>query len=684
MSFQLPLIYLLPTHLPQETLHKLEERIRPNLTYDITEAKLIIGKVTTKQRALFELRCRKLFTEEVTPVGVGEAAPGNTDAMQEMVGRKSDGRFTEPPTKKRRIGKEAEEPEVVLIDSSTDSEVERHTKRKATSKSYSQSTQSTNRSTSPPADQNSPRRSESQSTNGKSEDSPIRVDANVAQSELGDTVKVLKLGWLMETLAAGAMLPFGDYFVYEGRPTPAPRSVSTALHATQPAMKPDSAHDILDRAKADAPSTSASDKPWSHNHSHTKSSQTFITRPTHLLQQTTSEHDNPAALPSVPSYLHTTYSCQRPTPLSSPNDPFLRLLTKIKTARILTGDEIGVRAYSTSIATLAAYPHLISSPQEILGLPGCDQKIAALFQEYKISNGRIQAVEDLDADPRLQVLRLFYEIWGVGAVTARQFYEKGWRDLDDVIEYGWSTLSRVQQIGVKYYDEFLDKIPRDEVASIGNIILSHANAIHPGFHMVIVGGYRRGKLASGDVDVVLSHPNETATLSFVQHIVDRLEKAKWITNTLTLSTANSERGQTPVSYKGEGGHGTGFDTLDKALVVWQDVSWPTHDADVVANPKAKNPAVHRRVDIIISPWRTAGCAVMGWSGGTTFQRDLRRYAKTIKALKFDSSGIRSREDGEWVDFEGVGGPATDMIEAEKKVFQGLGLEYREPGERCTG
>lgn len=247
----------------------------------------------------------------------------------------------------------------------------------------------------------------------------------------------------------------------------------------------------------------------------------------------------------------------------------------------------------------------------------------------------------------------------------------GWRDLDDIIEYGWQSLSRVQQIGVKFYDEFKSKIPRQEVENISNIVLNHARKIDSGFQIIIVGGYRRGKAESGDVDLVISNPNEAMTLNFVEKLVMSLEKGKYITHTLIMSSKNSERGQMPVAWKGETTAGAGFDTLDKALVVWQD-------------PHQQG-ALHRRVDLIISPWKTVGCAVLGWSGGTTFQRDVRRYCKKERRLKFDSSGIRSRVDGSWVDFEGGGtGPAPDAETAERRVFEGLGLEYRSPEERCTG
>ncbi|KAK0652902.1 hypothetical protein B0T16DRAFT_388080 [Cercophora newfieldiana] len=527
--------------------------------------------------------------------------------------------------------------------------------------------------TSPEDEADSPRRKRTRTRGPSDAVSDTASDDTGSDDEAPsnpDTVKVVKLAWFTDSLKAGEVLPLGKYIVYEGRKGP--------LTPIKPPPTPQQrADDIRKRAMGDSGSSPSSQRS-SHGPGRRRGEPSHRPAKPPLLRQSTTEHDMDVHLPPIPAYLHTTYSCQRPTPIHPPNEPFIEQLSKIRTARTLMGDKIGIRAYSSAIATLSAYPYTLSSSQEVARLPGCGAKIALLFQEFKETSELQEAKED-ESDPKLAVLKLFYEIWGVAETTARDFYNKGWRDMDDIIEYGWDTLTRVQQIGVKYYDEFQLKIPRAEVEAIAGTILSHANKIHPGFQMVIVGGYRRGKLESGDVDVVLGHPDESATHAFVERIVVSLEQSSFITHTLTLSTKNSERGQLPVSWKGnEKKAGSGFDTLDKALVVWQDPTWTTGEA--------KNPNLHRRVDIIISPWKTAGCAVLGWSSGTTFQRDLRRYCKKERSLKFDSSGIRSRADGSWVDFEKGpdGRPAPDMLTAERRVFEGLGLEWRAPEERCTG
>lgn len=588
----------MPTKLSPAELDRIEGSVA-ELTWDAAEAQVFVGKISRRERALFELRRLKVLTTE-----------------------------TSQPMRDHRAG-------IPLVKGAKTA-----TRRSGT---------------------DGPHHNQDTDSAGHDDIQPLRPGH----------IQVVRLQWLEDSLDAGTVLSTSNYLLYEGikvendpQPALAPTHVSQA-----------GTDDIAQEARVQRPESSQYSAPsqrprkGSRERRTSSGSRSVVPQRPVLVHETTSEHDLP--LPPIPEFLHTTYSCQRPTPVTTPNAGFVEELKKVRELRLLEGDSIGVRAYSTSIATLAAYPHVLQSSFEVSRLPGCGLKIAELYQHWR-EHGSLAEAEEGSKNERLAVLKLFYDIWGVGDTTAREFYNKGWRDLDDIVEFNWGHLSRVQQIGVKFYDDFKLKIRRPEVEEIGNIILGHAQAIDGGYQMVIVGGYRRDKAQSGDVDVVLSHPDETNTLRFVEKIVRALEKSEHITHTLTLSVRNSERGQTALPWKGEGRRGSGFDTLDKALVVWKD---PQDD---------KSP--HRRVDIIVSPWKTAGCAVLGWSGGTTFQRDLRRYCKVEKGLKFDSSGIRSRSDGSWVDVETDPelGPAPDMVTAEKRVFEALDLPYRPPEERCTG
>ncbi|GAB7351799.1 hypothetical protein MBLNU459_g2372t1 [Dothideomycetes sp. NU459] len=689
----LPPIFLFSTHLETDDLHELEEQIVGAgglLTYDVNEAKLLLSKAERRKRIELDLRGKGLYTEQV-------------DASTEVQTALEEARVLERSAKRQRLSRaeangQDEEKAIVIDDESTDTE-----------------TETNSRAQPEPVKQEAPLTNDVETDNpGPMRQSSI-VD-RIRKQTSGPTIKTLKLQWFEDCVKSGEILPIETYLTYEGRIIPKPQpgvplggaaNTSSPLRQKTGTQTLESAtpRTILERAQADAPSRQnqssrhglfgkqrfghGSGAPGtSFGHSVGNKSQHA-----HLLQQSTSEYDEGMSsdLPEMPDWVKqgVKYACQRSTLADPPNNDFIELLKKIKLARLLTNDEIGVRAYSTSIAALASYPHKLSSPREILALPGCDVKIANLYVEYA-NTGAVRAADDAEHNEELQVLRLFYNIWGVGALTARDFYhDRGWRELDDIVEYGWGTLSRVQQIGVKYYSEFLQPIPRAEVEAIAGVIKRHAVLVRDGaIQTCVVGGYRRGKALCGDVDILVSHPDERQTLGLVADIVASLETEGWVTHTLLLSLASTQRGQQTLPFRsGAGGAGHGFDTLDKALVVWQDPDWATKDADLAADPKAKNPNVHRRVDIIISPWRTVGAAVAGWSGGTTFQRDLRRYAKNVKGWKFDSSGVRDRAGGQFVDLEGWADEANrskTMEEAERRVFAGLGLAWREPWERCTG
>lgn len=621
MDLKFPPIYLLKVGLernPRE-LHEWQQKI--GVVRNIKEAELVLGKTKSPRRAQSDLRHLGVHTEDVA-LGTNNDIPvvNQTSSSQ--------------PRKRRKITKNDTGKDVIHLDSDTETEND----------SDSCSSQAV------------------ETINGK-------------------TIKVLKLDWYIDSLEARKILPMSAYLVYEGRIT------AVVEPQTQPKRKQDSQAEILARARADSQPSSKTFQVQKRTISETQP-RSSRDPPAHLIAETTEEHEYVANLPPLPDYVNSKYCCQRPCFSRTPNDAFIDQLRTIKTARTLQGDdEVGhkhsPRAYNKAIAALASYPFALKSTQELHNIKGCGDTISELFREWN-ETGRIRQVEEIKDDERFRALDTFKGIYDVGEKGAKEFYNKGWRDLEDVVNYGWESLTNSQQIGTKFYEEFSERIPRSEVEGIANHILNLANKVHPGWHMVICGGYRRGKDDSGDVDVILSHPQETITKFFLnEHLLHSLEDDKIlsVTHTLRLFTTNSERDQQTLFTRGKSATpGSGFDTLDKAFVAMQKQDWPTKVEDLQRNPKAKNPNPHRRVDIIISPWKSAGCAVIGWTGGTMFERDLRAYTREELKWKFDSSGVRSLTDSSWIDLEKGG---QDLLTKEKLVFEGLGLEWREPTERCT-
>lgn len=696
----LPSIYVLPAHLSEDELHEAEHALvtcGALLTHEIKDSRIVLGNISKERRARFELRTAQVRTESL------DRSKRNVSSKPQYIPSEA------PVTKRSNLTDWRRSSEWRPVTSAAD-DATRLTDPEKCSSAEDEAKKAKN-----PMPQLSITTPGSKITAATQGSNLLRLK----EQDFDSRIKVVKLEWLHDCLTKHSLQPFEQYTIYEARlilpgsivasqmPPQASISNGTTMKISeQPEPGNEVIKGIIERAKADAEVNTNPSIRRVRKRDHIMDAmskdftgRTFTSfasdrRRLQPLRQTTFEHDEDfvGPMPTTPDWVkeNKIYSCERITLAHPPNEAFIEQLKKIRTARLLTADDIGVRAYSTSIASLAAYPHRISSAKEILSIPGCDKKTAQLFHEWQESNGHLQAIADIDSDPILQVLNLFYDIWGVGATTAREFYYgREWRDLDDIIEYGWKSLTRVQQIGVKYFDEFKLKVPAAEVEYIVGEIKAHAVRLtDSSLEAIIVGGHRRGNLESGDVDVILTHRSERATLNLISDVVDSLEASGSITHVLSLSLTNSKRDQQPLplhSLTSPAGHG--FDTLDKALVVWQDQNWRSSPADLAADPETKNPNPHRRVDIIVSPWRTIGCAVVGWTSGTTFNRDIRRYVKRVKGWKFDSSGVRERGSGSWMDLEGWADEKTrcmDWVEAEKRVFREMGLVYREPWERCTG
>ena len=681
----LPAILVLPTHLSSDERYEKEvqlAKLGATITSDISEAQIIIAALSTARRVKFELESRHLKLEASQTNAIT-----NTQHVQNI------GHTQAPPRKRLRIFEEDDlgspSDASTITESILSDEEPTH---QLSQLSFNATLENTGK--------------------GKSASPTVIWDPDWPRNH----VKVVKLDWLKDSICASELLALDTYTIYEGnrisdqkeaafplpqnhmflQQTSKSQALSQLLAEGMPLQRAQSTPVEVERSSQEADSPTTGGAKRRRGQTGAVQSNGYWSRPGKrrpaLLQKTTSDEEGAASvnLPPMPDWVkqNKKYACERSTPAHSPNESFIKLLEKIKRGRVLIGDEIGGRAYGTSIASVAAYPYHLASALEILALPGCDKKIAELFREYQ-TTGEIEAAQEIEKSPALSVINQFYSIHGIGWKTANEFYyERGWRSIDDIVEHGWDILSREQQIGLKFHEEFEHKMHRSEVEYIASIVTYHARRlVDEGIESIIVGGYRRGKTESGDADIILSHRDEAKTHHLIPPLVDALETSGWITHILKLTETNSGRDQQPPGIQGDGQKGSGFDTLDKALLVWQDPIWPTKSADLVEEPAAKNPNIHRRVDIIISPWKTVGCAVTGWTSGTTFQRDLRRYAKYKKKWKFDSSGVRDRITGRWIDLEKWSDESTrakTWQQAERRVFDGLGLEWREPTERCTG
>lgn len=150
-------------------------------------------------------------------------------------------------------------------------------------------------------------------------------------------------------------------------------------------------------------------------------------------------------------------------------------------------------------------------------------------------------------------------------------------------------LNNHQKIGYTFFDEFQQRIPREEVAEVEQIVNEILPELDPKLRATICGSYRRGKATCGDIDMLLTHPDYTQehkTPSFFRKLVEKLRSKGVITHDINF-------GQ--VKYNG-----------------------------VCRLPKAES--LHRRIDILWIPYDQYFFGLLYFTGSGFFNIQMRRIA----------------------------------------------------------
>ncbi|XP_033976674.1 DNA polymerase lambda-like [Trematomus bernacchii] len=300
------------------------------------------------------------------------------------------------------------------------------------------------------------------------------------------------------------------------------------------------------------------------------------------------------------------------------------------------GDKWRALSYSKAVNALKSYHKPITSHQEACQIRGIGKRMADKIDEI-MESGHLRKLDHLgDAVP---VLELFTNIWGAGTKTAQLWYQLGFRTLVDIRTK--AHLSTTQKIGLKHYDDFLDRMPREEAAAIEKVVKDAVHAVDPGLLSMACGSYRRGKATCGDVDVLITHPDGKSHKGVFSKLLQSLRDSGFLTDDLVSHEDNGEQ--------------------KKYMGVCR---LPDHR--------------HRRLDIIVVPYNEFACAIMYFTGSAHFNRSMRAMAKTKRmSLSEHSLNKDVVRQGSLKVFGGT--PFT--TKTEKDVFSILGIPYREPHER---
>ncbi|CAI2167894.1 11267_t:CDS:10 [Funneliformis geosporum] len=339
-----------------------------------------------------------------------------------------------------------------------------------------------------------------------------------------------------------------------------------------------------------------------------------------------------------PHFLNTKYECLRPTPLMPEhNQSLVELLEVLEHSRELNGEGRNALAYRHAISALKVYPCDIKSYKEARKIIGIGPKIGNHIKEF-LSKGTIPEAEEIMASEKYQTLDLFSRVYALA------WYRKGYRTMRECMKDPY--LTHVQRLGLELFDDFQKKMSRRDIQEILNILDKEIKSIYPNCIITPVGGYRRGKEFNGDLDVVISHPQEEVANNLLNVIVEMLLDSGYLKHKLFYGHI-SAKNKKSIPNALFSFHRNVMDKLDKCFCAF-------------IQPSAQ---ICRQVDLIIAPYSQYPTAVLGWTGED--------YAKKEKKMTFASHGL----------FSNVISRKRIHAISERDVFDILGIPWLEPEMR---
>ncbi|OSS45750.1 hypothetical protein B5807_09555 [Epicoccum nigrum] len=328
----------------------------------------------------------------------------------------------------------------------------------------------------------------------------------------------------------------------------------------------------------------------------------------------------------------------------NPNAHTIKILEEMGRYHDQMQDQWRTLAYRRGVTTLKKQPTKISTAKQAAALPFIGTRLAEKIEEIVLTS-RLRKLDNTKDDPLAEVLRLFLGVYGAGLVQANKWIQTGHRTLDDL--QAKAKLTDSQKIGIEHYADFNARIPRAEVAAHGAFVKNALLEIDPAFEATVMGSYRRRAANSGDIDMLISRPGASlAQLRTVVFnvLVPTLSKAGFLKVALAASHSSDASG----------------------------TKW--HGASCLPGS-----TVWRRIDLLLVPEAEMGAALIYFTGNDIFNRSMRLLARK-KGMRLNQKGLYKDVKRGW---RGEKLNEGTLVEgrSERRIFEVLGVPWREPGER---
>ena len=295
------------------------------------------------------------------------------------------------------------------------------------------------------------------------------------------------------------------------------------------------------------------------------------------------------------------------------------------------------RAYAKVVTQLKNYNGTITEYDDVKNITGIGAKMEKKIKEI-LETGTLAAAENARELYNIDALDTLQKIYGVGPAKATDLVKAGIisiTQLRDEVKNNPKLLNDKQKIGLKYYEELLERIPRNEMEEHRDILQTLLPDEMSEYDTEIVGSFRREAANSGDIDVLIRVPFN----------VD----AKTAKENLELYVMMLK----------------GFGYIEEILALGE------HKCMAISrmyNGKA------RRLDLLMTPDEEYAYSILYFTGSDRFNVAFRQYAidKGYTLNEHTLTPIKA----------GVQTPP--YMKTEKDIFKFLGLRYIDPSKRVDG
>lgn len=337
---------------------------------------------------------------------------------------------------------------------------------------------------------------------------------------------------------------------------------------------------------------------------------------------------------------------------------FERLLAYIKneTENLTDKKEISknnfrTRQISNVIILLKKFPKKINTKNlnevgEIRGIGKSSiERIKEILEKGKLSE--LGSFVDTKKEKKKSIKEL-EEIIGVGHAKAKELYEQGIKSikmLRSKIKKKEIEVNDKVLLGLKYHGVFEENIPRKEIDTIYKLLKKIVTKMNKDYKYTkknqycfeICGSYRREKLTSGDMDILLTKFGTSDKSSkkdnHLERFVNRLKE--------NIKSNNNQ----PLLID---------DMTDKNI-----------ETKYMGFSKFKNKPV-RRIDIRYIPYTSYHSALLYFTGSGDLNKKMRQIAKN-KGYKLSEYGLFKLSDKKKIN-----------TSSEEEIFKLLDMEYIEP------